>query len=96
MIYKLLIINPGSTSTKVAVFQNKECIFKKNIKHSAEEIAPFEHIADQYHFRKDVILKELESAGIELSDVNMVVGRGGLLKPLTSGIYEVNEAMKRD
>ena len=96
MIYKLLIINPGSTSTKVAVFQNKECVFKKNIKHSAEEIAPFEHIADQYHFRKDVILKELESAGIELSDVNMVVGRGGLLKPLTSGIYEVNEAMKRD
>ena len=96
MIYKLLIINPGSTSTKVAVFQNKECIFKKNIKHSAEEIAPFEHIADQYHFRKDVILKELESAGIELNDVDMVVGRGGLLKPLTSGIYEVNEAMKRD
>ena len=96
MSYKLLIINPGSTSTKVAVFQDKECVFKKNIKHSAEEIAPFEHIADQYHFRKDVILNELKEAGIELKDVDMVVGRGGLLKPLTSGIYEVNEAMKRD
>ena len=96
MNYKLLIINPGSTSTKIAVFQNKECIFNKNIKHSAEEIAPFENIAEQYHFRKDVILKELESAGLELNDVNMVVGRGGLLKPLTSGIYEVNEAMIRD
>ena len=96
MSYKLLIINPGSTSTKVAVFQDKECVFKKNIKHSAEEIAPFEHIADQYHFRKDVILNELKEAGIELGDVDMVVGRGGLLKPLISGIYEVNEAMKRD
>ncbi len=96
MSYKLLIINPGSTSTKVAIFQDKECLFKKNIKHSAEEIAPFEHIADQYHFRKEVILNELKEAGMELSDVDMVVGRGGLLKPLTSGIYEVNEAMIRD
>ena len=96
MSYKLLIINPGSTSTKIAVFQDKECVFKTNIKHSAEEIAPFEHIADQYHFRKDVIFSTLKEAGIELNDLSMVVGRGGLLKPLTSGIYEVNEAMKRD
>ena len=95
-MHKLLIINPGSTSTKIAVFQDKECVFKTNIKHSAEEIAPFEHIADQYHFRKEVILNTLKEAGIELNDLSMVVGRGGLLKPLTSGIYEVNEAMKRD
>ena len=95
-MYKLLIINPGSTSTKIAVFHDKECVFKKNIKHSTEEIAPFEHIADQYHFRKEVILNELKEAGIELNDLSMVVGRGGLLKPLTSGIYEVNEAMIRD
>ena len=96
MSHKLLIINPGSTSTKIAVFQGKECVFKTNIKHSAEEIAPFEHIADQYHFRKEVILNTLKEAGMELNDLSMVVGRGGLLKPLTSGIYEVNEAMKRD
>ena len=95
-MHKLLIINPGSTSTKIAVFHEKECVFKTNIKHSAEEIAPFEHIADQYHFRKEVILNTLKDAGIELNDLSMVVGRGGLLKPLTSGIYEVNEAMKRD
>ena len=95
-MHKLLIINPGSTSTKIAVFQEKECVFKTNIKHSAEDIAPFEHIADQYHFRKEVILNTLKDAGIELNDLSMVVGRGGLLKPLTSGIYEVNEAMKRD
>ncbi len=96
MSHKLLIINPGSTSTKIAVFHDKECVFKTNIKHSAEDIAPFEHIADQYHFRKDVILNTLKDAGIELNDLSMVVGRGGLLKPLTSGIYEVNEAMIRD
>ena len=96
MSHKLLIINPGSTSTKIAVFQDKECVFKTNIKHSAEDIASFEHIADQYHFRKDVILNTLKEAGIEINDLSMVVGRGGLLKPLTSGIYEVNEAMKRD
>ena len=96
MSHKLLIINPGSTSTKIAVFQDKECVFKTNIKHSAEDIASFEHIADQYHFRKDVILSTLKEAGIELNDLSMVVGRGGLLKPLTSGIYEVNEAMIRD
>ena len=95
-MHKLLIINPGSTSTKIAVFQDKECVFKTNIKHSAEEIAPFEHIAEQYHFRKEVILNTLKEAGMELNDLSMVVGRGGLLKPLTSGIYEVNEAMKRD
>ena len=96
MSHKLLIINPGSTSTKIAVFQDKECVFKTNIKHSTEDIASFEHIADQYHFRKDVILSTLKEAGIELNDLSMVVGRGGLLKPLTSGIYEVNEAMIRD
>ena len=95
-MHKLLIINPGSTSTKIAVFHDKECAFKTNIKHSAEDIASFEHIADQYHFRKDVILNTLKEAGIEINDLSMVVGRGGLLKPLTSGIYEVNEAMKRD
>ena len=96
MSHKLLIINPGSTSTKIAVFQDKECVFKTNIKHSVEDIASFEHIADQYHFRKEVILNTLKDAGIEINDLSMVVGRGGLLKPLTSGIYEVNEAMKRD
>ena len=83
MSYKLLIINPGSTSTKIAVFQDKECVFKTNIKHSAEDIASFEHIADQYHFRKDVILSTLKEAGVELNDLAMVVGRGGLLSALT-------------
>ena len=95
-MYKLLIINPGSTSTKVAVFQDKEQVFKKNIKHSVEEIAKFDRIADQFSYRKDVILSELKNEGIDLNGLSAVVGRGGLLHPLTSGVYEVNEAMIAD
>ena len=96
MAYKILIINPGSTSTKVAVFQDKEQVFKKNIKHSVEEIAKFDRISDQFSYRKDTILNELKNEGIDLGGLSAVVGRGGLLHPLTSGVYEVNEAMIKD
>lgn len=95
-MYKLLIINPGSTSTKIAVFHDKEQVFKKNIKHSTEEVSKFEKIADQFEFRKDVIMSELKAEGIDLTGLTAVVGRGGLLHPLTSGVYEVNEKMIRD
>lgn len=95
-MYKLLIINPGSTSTKIAVFHDKEQVFKKNIKHSTEEVSKFEKIADQFEFRKDVIMSELKAEGIDLNGLTAVVGRGGLLHPLTSGVYEVNAAMIRD
>ena len=95
-MYKLLIINPGSTSTKVAVFHDKEQVFKKNIKHSTEEVSKFDKIADQFEFRKDVIMSELKAEGIDLTGLTAVVGRGGLLHPLTSGVYEVNAAMIRD
>ena len=95
-MYKLLIINPGSTSTKVAVFQDKEQVFKKNIKHSVEEIAKFDRISDQFSYRKETILNELKNEGISLDGLSAVVGRGGLLHPLTSGVYEVNEAMIKD
>jgi len=95
-MYKLLIINPGSTSTKIAVFHDKEQVFKKNIKHQTEEVSKFEKIADQFEFRKDVIINELKAEGIDLNGLTAVVGRGGLLHPLTSGVYEVNDAMIRD
>ena len=95
-MYKLLIVNPGSTSTKVAVFQDKEQVFKKNIKHSVEEIAKFDRISDQFSYRKETILNELKNEGIDLNGLSAVVGRGGLLHPLTSGVYEVNEAMIKD
>lgn len=93
---KILAINPGSTSTKIAVFEGSKELFLKNIKHTSEELADFKVITDQYEFRKNIILKELESANIDIQDIAAVVGRGGLVKPIPSGIYEVNDKMKAD
>lgn len=97
MSYKrVLTINPGSTSTKIALFRGEEVEFLENIRHSAEEIASYKNIADQYEFRKDMILNRLKVAGIHLETVEAVVGRGGLVKPIESGVYEVNEALIAD
>jgi butyrate kinase len=93
---RVLAINPGSTSTKIAVYQNTEPVFLKNIKHTAEELAPFPKIADQFQFRKEIILLQLKEADISITELQAVVGRGGLLKPIPSGIYEVNEKMISD
>jgi len=92
----ILAINPGSTSTKIAVFDGEKQVFLKNIKHSVEEIAPFKKITDQFDFRKDVILKELKDAGIQLETLKIIVGRGGLVKPVPSGVFLVNDKMKHD
>ena len=93
---RILAINPGSTSTKIAVYQGSEPIFLKNIKHSPEELVVFHKISDQFHFRKSNILQQLKDADISLDEVHAVMGRGGLLKPIPSGVYEVNEAMIYD
>lgn len=92
----ILAINPGSTSTKIAVYCNEEQIFIKTIRHSPEELSQFEKITDQYEYRKNIIIKELHEANIDMSKLRAVIGRGGLVKPIASGIYEVNEAMKQD
>jgi len=93
---RILAINPGSTSTKIAVFEGSKQIFLKNIKHTSEEIGEFGKITDQYEFRKSIILKEIENAQIEIDTIKIIVGRGGLVKPIPSGVYEVNEAMIAD
>lgn len=93
---RILAINPGSTSTKIAVFQEREPIFIKNIRHSNTELEPYPKIADQFRFRKEIILEQLKEADINLDTIRVVMGRGGLLKPIPSGIYEVNEAMVHD
>lgn len=93
---RILAINPGSTSTKIAVYQNTEPLFLKNIKHSSEELAPFPKVTDQFEYRKEIILKQLEEADIRLEELDAIVGRGGLVKPIPSGVYEVNEAMIAD
>lgn len=93
---RILAINPGSTSTKIAVFEGENQIFIKNIKHPAEDIAQFEVITDQYEFRKNIILSELKENNIDLHSLKVIVGRGGLVKFIPSGVYTVNEAMEHD
>jgi len=93
---RVIAINPGSTSTKIAVFQNDKAVFLKTIKHTADDLAPFPKIPDQFQFRKNIIIQQLADAGINLEQVKVVVGRGGVLKPIPSGVYEVNEAMIHD
>ena len=93
---RILAINPGSTSTKIAVYQGSKSIFLKNIKHSAEDLHPFKSIVEQFSFRKEIILKELKEAEIRIDLITAIVGRGGLVKPIESGVYEVNDALLRD
>lgn len=93
---KLLIINPGSTSTKIGVFQDKNMIFEKTLRHSVEELSKYERIYDQYEFRKEIILDSLKENNISTKDLDGVVGRGGLLQPIEGGTYEVNEKMIED
>ncbi len=93
---KILAINPGSTSTKIGLFEGKKCLFKKTIRHEDEELNRFEKIADQFQFRKKMIIGVLNEANLDLNTLNAVVGRGGLLKPIKGGTYRVNEKMLKD
>jgi len=94
--YKILVINPGSTSTKVALFSNEQLLFEKKIGHSSQELSNFNKIIDQYRFRQDIILSFLKEKRINLSTLHAVVGRGGLLRPIASGTYRINEKMLED
>jgi len=94
--YRILTINPGSTSTKVALYQDETPLFVEKLHHSPEELARFPHIADQYAFRRDAVLRFLEERGISLDSLDAVVGRGGILRPIPSGTYRVNERMLAD
>ncbi len=93
MDYRILTINPGSTSTKVALYEDEDLLFAETLYHSPKELAAFPHIADQYAFRRDAILGLLERRGIALKSLDAVVGRGGILRPIPSGTYRVNEKM---
>ena len=90
---KLLIMNPGSTSTKIAVYDEETPVFVESISHSTEELAQFDEIADQYEFRRDMILKALEDHGVKLEELTAIVSRCGLLPPIEAGAYKVNEDM---
>lgn len=91
----ILVINPGSTSTKVAVYENEKIVFMHTINHSVEELKTFNHVTDQLDFRQDLVMKELEKNGVPF-EFDAIVGRGGLAKPVPGGVYEVNERMCHD
>ncbi len=93
---KILAINPGSTSTKLAIYEDTTECWKKGVGHSSQDIARSRRMQDQLELRSTAVRACLTEAGIKLSDVSAVVGRGGLLKPLAGGVYEVNEKMKAD
>ncbi|MDX9783810.1 MAG: butyrate kinase [Spirochaetia bacterium] len=92
----VLVINPGSTSTKAAVFSAESRLFEKSLSHSSGELASFKTVASQYEFRRDAIMRELHAADFDTARLTAVVGRGGLLHPIPGGVYRVNEAMKKD
>lgn len=93
---KLLVINPGSTSTKIGVFEDEREVFVKNITHETSLISQFDKITDQYEFRYNTIADTLKDNGFNIEDFTAIVGRGGLVKPIKSGTYEVNDAMISD
>ncbi|MGE5630263.1 MAG: butyrate kinase [Caulobacteraceae bacterium] len=94
--FRLLIINPGSTSTKIAIYDNEKPVLEQTLRHSNEELAPYATIIDQFEFRKNVILDTLNANGINITKLSAVVGRGGVLKPMEGGTYNVNAKMIED
>ncbi len=94
--HRILVINPGSTSTKTAVFDGEKCFREQNIEHSPDEMKGFSDIWDQFEFRKNAVMGFLEKNDIAGSTLSAVVGRGGLLKSIKGGTYEVNDAMLAD
>lgn len=96
MSVKSLIINPGSTSTKIGVFEDENLLFEETLRHSTEEISQYATIVDQKDFRKKIITDLLVSKDFDLKDLNVIVGRGGMLKPIPGGTYAVTDALLED
>ena len=93
---KVLVINPGATSTKIAVFEEDQQLFKLGLDHSAEELDQFDKVIDQADYRKKAILDAVAEAGFQLSDFDAVCGRGGLYRPIPSGTYAVSDRVMQD
>ena len=96
MSIKTLVINPGSTSTKVGVFEDETLLFEETLRHPTEEIAKYASVIDQKDFRKEIILDFLKEKNCDPKSLNVIVGRGGLLKPIPGGTYAVSDALLAD
>lgn len=93
MSYNILAINPGSTSTKIAYYQDETQVWVRNIEHDAQSLAPFKNIYDQYEMRRQLVIDTMAAQGSPIESLSAVVGRGGLLPPVKSGAYRVNQEM---
>lgn len=96
MSIKSLIINPGSTSTKIGVFEDETLLFEETLRHSTEEIAQYASIVDQKDFRKNIILDLMKEKDFDMKSLNVIVGRGGMLKPIPGGTYAVTDDLLSD
>lgn len=95
-MYKILAINPGSTSTKVAVYHDEDPVFSASISHSPEDLAQFPTVPDQLEWRDRLVREVLHKEGIDIHTLDAVIGRGGIMSPVESGVYEVNEDLIHD
>lgn len=91
--YRILIINLGSTSTKVAYYENEIPVFNENIRHPLEELNSYSDLSDQYPYRFDTLMKFLKEKGIDVEKLDCIISRGGHTKPLVGGVYKINELM---
>ncbi len=96
MSHRILAINPGSTSTKIGVFDDDKQVFVTSIPHTPEELKQFHNVIDQFYWRKDLVKQALAKEGIPLKSIDAIIGRGGLISPVESGIYEVNADLVHD
>ena len=96
MSYRILVINPGSTSTKIGVFEDEVQLFSKTLRHSAEKIAEFAAIADQKSWRKDLVMEALKENDFDVTTLSAVSGRGGLVAPLRGGTYATTDKLMAD
>ncbi len=92
-MYRILVINPGSTSTKIAVYEDEKCIFSEKVEHSTEDLDRHPELMDQLEFRRRNIIEQLERSGFKIADFSAIAARGGILPPVESGTYLVNEKM---
>jgi len=95
-MYRSLVINPGSTTTEIAVFAGENSRWQQALEHSRDEIDRFDGVIEQLEFRQNLILEELERAGYELEDFDFIAARGGLLAPISGGTYSLDEDMVAD
>jgi len=95
-LHRILVVNPRTCFTKIAIYDNNKLIYLNKLNHNSEDCHKYPKILDQHEFRRRAILDDLKKADIDIDKIVAVVGRGGYLKPLKSGIYEVNELMKYD